>query len=269
MLKTRILTALVIAPIALLGLFYLSASNFKWFLLLILLVSGWEWANFARLQSPGRIIYAGGLGALFFVSSDFLVPWLAAAVLWWVTALWLIAHYPSQSARWQRPDVIGLIGVVTLIPCGASLVWLKAQSDAATVLLLLLVLIWSADIGAYFVGRRFGQRKLLPNVSPGKSVEGLVGGLVIAVIAGFATLELMPKVDGRALGYAGWLWLFLGIGLISVLGDLTLSMFKRSRGIKDSSQLLPGHGGFLDRLDSVFSAAPIYCGLLYLTASFK
>ena len=77
MLKTRILTALVIAPIALLGLFYLSASNFKWFLLLILLVSGWEWANFARLQSPGRIIYAGGLGALFFVSSDFLVPWLA------------------------------------------------------------------------------------------------------------------------------------------------------------------------------------------------
>ena len=147
--------------------------------------------------------------------------------------------------------------------------WLKTQSDAATVLLLLLVLIWAADIGAYFVGRRFGQRKLLPNVSPGKSVEGLVGGLVIAVIAGFATLELMPKVDGRALGYAGWLWLFLGIGLISVLGDLTLSMFKRSRGIKDSSQLLPGHGGFLDRLDSVFSAAPIYCGLLYLTASLK
>ncbi|MDC3328278.1 phosphatidate cytidylyltransferase, partial [Pseudomonadales bacterium] len=182
---------------------------------------------------------------------------------------WLIAHYPSQSARWQRPDVIGLIGVVTLIPCGASLVWLKTQSDAATVLLLLLVLIWAADIGAYFVGRRFGQRKLLPNVSPGKSVEGLVGGLLIAVIAGFATLELMPKVDGRALGYAGWLWLFLGIGLISVLGDLTLSMFKRSRGIKDSSQLLPGHGGFLDRLDSVFSAAPIYCGLLYLTASLK
>ena len=269
MLKTRILTALVIAPIALLGLFYLSASNFKWFLLLILLVSGWEWANFARLQSLGRIIYASGLGALFFVSSDFLVPWLVAAVLWWVTALWLIAHYPSQSARWQRPDVIGLVGVVTLIPCGASLVWLKTQSDAATVLLLLLVLIWSADIGAYFVGRRFGQRKLLPNVSPGKSVEGLVGGLVIAVIAGFATLELMPKVDGRALGYAGWLWLFLGIGFISVLGDLTLSMFKRSRGIKDSSQLLPGHGGFLDRLDSVFSAAPIYCGLLYLTASFK
>ena len=92
---------------------------------------------------------------------------------------------------------------------------------------------------------------------------------MIAVIAGFATLELMPKVDGRALGYAGWLWLFLGIGFISVLGDLTLSMFKRSRGIKDSSQLLPGHGGFLDRLDSVFSAAPIYCGLLYLTASLK
>ena len=269
MLKTRILTALVIAPIALLGLFYLSASNFKWFLLLILLVSGWEWANFARLQSLGRIIYASGLGALFFVSSDFLVPWLVAAVLWWVTALWLIVQYPSQSARWQRPDVIGLIGVVTLIPCGASLVWLKTQSDAATVLLLLLVLIWAADIGAYFVGRRFGQRKLLPNVSPGKSVEGLVGGLLIAVIAGFATLELMPKVDGRALGYAGWLWLFLGIGFISVLGDLTLSMFKRSRGIKDSSQLLPGHGGFLDRLDSVFSAAPIYCGLLYLTASFK
>jgi len=269
MLKTRILTALVIAPIALLGLFYLSVPNFKWFLLLILMVSGWEWANFARLQSLGRVVYASGLGALFFVSSDFLMPWLAAAVLWWITALWLIIQYPSQSMRWQRPDVIGLIGVVTLIPCGLSLVWLKAQSDAATVLLLLLILIWAADIGAYFVGRRFGQRKLLPNVSPGKTVEGLVGGLLIAVTAGFATLEMMPEVDGRALGYGGWLLLFVSVGLISVIGDLTLSMFKRSRGIKDSSQLLPGHGGFLDRLDSLFSAAPIYCGVLYLTASLK
>ena len=266
MLKTRILTALVIAPIALLALFYLSASNFKWFLLLVLFVSGWEWANFARLQSLGRVIYASGLGAMFFASSDFLMPWIVAAIVWWGAALWLIVQYPSQSALWRRPEVIGLIGVVTLIPCGASLVWLKAQSDAATVLLLLLVLIWAADIGAYFVGRRFGQRKLLPKVSPGKSVEGLVGGLVIAVIAGFATLELMPKVDGRALGQAGWMLLFLGIGFISVLGDLTLSMFKRSRGVKDSSQLLPGHGGFLDRLDSLFSAAPIYCGVLFWTA---
>ena len=83
MLKTRILTALVIAPIALLGLFYLSVPNFKWFLLLILMVSGWEWANFARLQPLGRVVYASGLGALFFVSSNFLMPWLAAAVLWW------------------------------------------------------------------------------------------------------------------------------------------------------------------------------------------
>lgn len=269
MLKTRILTALVIAPIALLGLFYLSVPNFKWFLLLILLVSGWEWANFARLQPLARIAYASGVGALFFVSSHFLILWLAGAGLWWITALWLIGQYPSQSARWQRPAVIGLIGLVTLIPAGASLMWLKVQSDAATVLLLLLILIWAADIGAYFVGRRFGLRKLLPNVSPGKSVEGLVGGLVIAVIAGFATLELMPKVDGRALGYAAWLMLFLGIGLVSVLGDLTLSMFKRGRGIKDSSQLLPGHGGFLDRLDSLFSAAPIYCSALYLAASLK
>ena len=267
MLKTRILTALVIAPIALWGLFYLSAPNFKWFLLVILLVSGWEWANFARFQPLGRVVYASVLGALFFVSSDLLALWLGAAMVWWIIALWLIVKYPVQSARWQRPDVIGLIGIVTLIPCGLSLLRLKAQSDAATLVLLLFILIWAADIGAYFVGRRFGQKKLLPNVSPGKSVEGLAGGLVIAVIAGFGTLQMMPPVDGRGLGQGGWLLLFVGIGLISVLGDLTLSMFKRSRGIKDSSQLLPGHGGFLDRLDSLFSAAPVYCGVLYLTDS--
>ena len=148
MLKTRILTALVIAPIALLGLFYLSASNFKWFLLVVLLVSGWEWANFARFQQWGRVLYAGILGTLFYFSADLLLLGLGVAMIWWLIALWLICKYPVQTTLWQRPEVLCVIGVVTLVPCGLSLLWLKGQGDADTVILLLLILLWAADSGA-------------------------------------------------------------------------------------------------------------------------
>jgi len=125
-------------------------------------------------------------------------------------------------------------------------------------------LIWSADIGAYFVGRRFGQRKLLPAVSPGKSMMGLLGGLITAMLLGAMAIGVMIDDELREAPLF-WLSMFLMVALISVLGDLTVSMLKRNRGIKDSSGLLPGHGGFLDRLDSLFSAAPFFCGLLMLS----
>jgi phosphatidate cytidylyltransferase len=152
--------------------------------------------------------------------------------------------------------------VIALVPCGVSLNVLKSTPQAESLIVLLLMLIWSADIGAYFVGRRFGQRKLLPAVSPGKSVEGLFGGLAVTLIVGLLLTVTVAPIAQMPVPAALWGFVFVVIALVSVLGDLTLSMFKRIRGIKDSSQLLPGHGGILDRLDSLYSSAPLFAVLV-------
>ena len=123
---------------------------------------------------------------------------------------------------------------------------------------MLFFLIWGADIGAYFTGKAIGKHKLAPDVSPGKSIEGLVGGAVVALI--IAVLMLLWLGRPSLVTWDGAMFMFgcFGIILVSVLGDLALSMFKRFRGIKDSSALLPGYGGFLDRIDSLLSAAPLF-----------
>jgi len=264
MLKTRILTALVIAPIALAGLFALPAAEFRWFILLILAVCGWEWGNFCRFSPTSRWIYGILIATVFYLSSSYTNLWLVIAAISWGLALLLILRYPSQSDVWRLPATQSVIGFMILVPAGTSLLALKYSQLGNQWILLLLVLIWSADIGAYFVGRRFGQRKLLPAVSPGKSMMGLLGGLITAMLLGAMAIGVMIDDELREAPLF-WLSMFLMVALISVLGDLTVSMLKRNRGIKDSSGLLSGHGGSLDRLDSLFSAAPFFCGLLMLS----
>ena len=176
MLRTRILTALIIAPAALAAIFLLSVEDFRWFILGLVVLSGWEWANFIRLGTLGRWLYGFGLGVLLYTTGDLLQMWMALAGLWWLIALALILKFPEQPEFFKRREILAGLGVIALVPCGVSLNVLKSTPQAESLIVLLLMLIWSADIGAYFVGRRFGQRKLLPAVSPGKSVEGLFGG---------------------------------------------------------------------------------------------
>ncbi len=183
---------------------------------------------------------------------------LLAGALWWLTALFLVVRYPAATGAWSSVAARSLIGIFVLVPAWTGLLVLKSGPDSNYLILLLFILIWGADIGAYFAGRAFGLAKLAPRVSPGKSWAGFYGGLfsamVIAVIASwvFGKPDLVsPRGLAFLLGCAF-------VVMVSVLGDLAESMFKRHRGVKDSSNLLPGHGGFLDRIDSLLSAGPVF-----------
>lgn len=155
-----------------------------------------------------------------------------------------------------------LFGLLILLPAWYGLVWLKGQPNGLWLILALMVLVWAADIGAYFAGKTWGKRKLAPRVSPGKSIEGLLGGVAVTqLLTLIALLYLGWGLTSVLLGQLGALL----VVLFSVVGDLTESMFKRDQGMKDSSNLLPGHGGVMDRIDSLTAAIPVFslCWLLF------
>ncbi|HSH49887.1 MAG TPA: phosphatidate cytidylyltransferase [Halomonas sp.] len=258
MLKQRILTALWLLVVAGVGLFALSGSAFAAFTAGIVLLASWEWANLAGLSAPGKRLLAvaamAGILVFMHASGSALASWpLWLAAAGWLINLYWVVGYPRRIEQWSSMTLRLLMGLWVLVAAWVALNVLREMG--AVWLLYVLLVVWGADIGAYFVGRRFGKRKLAPRVSPGKTWEGVAGGVAVtALLAG---------------GYAAWLGLGVVGGLLllavtvtvvlaSVLGDLLESMLKRYRGIKDSSQLLPGHGGVLDRIDSLTAAAPLF-----------
>ncbi|HEY6611803.1 MAG TPA: phosphatidate cytidylyltransferase [Pseudomonas sp.] len=265
MLKQRIITALIMLPIALIGFFWLQGGGFALFVAAVVCVGAWEWARLAGLEAqPLRLAYAGAVALLLF--GLYQAPQLAGlvlalAVLWWLAAIGLVLGYPASSRAWQALPVRLAIGLLILLPAWQGLLLLKQWPDGNSLILAVMLLVWTADIGAYFSGRRFGRRKLAVQVSPGKSWEGVYGGLAacllltlaVGLCRDWAARELMMALLGAGL-----------VVLISVVGDLTESMFKRQAGIKDSSNLLPGHGGVLDRIDSLTAAVPMFAVLLWL-----
>lgn len=263
MLRQRIITGVIIAPIALACVFLLPPFYFSLFVGAVLVVAAWEWGNLGELNDINRIIYAVtvglGMAAASFVPAE---PVIAFGMAWWLIALFLVYRFPKLEDVWGEQPIVLALGFWIMIPGWAALDTLKQLPDSAYLISLLFLMIWGADIGAYFSGRTFGQRKLAPNVSPGKSWEGVIGGVVTSVvIAVLMSLWYGAPSLSTSVGLAFLLTAVL-IALISVLGDLTMSMFKRHRGVKDSSNLLPGHGGFLDRIDSLLSATPAFT--LYL-----
>ena len=259
MLKQRIITALIIAPIAIACVFFLPLPGFSLFIGLMITIAAWEWANLADYSGYSRFVYSGFIALLLGLSwytPPLLV--LAPAIAWWSLAFVLVLNYPEMTKVWSHKITRSLIGVVMLVPGFVALIQLKQQVDSNFLILLLFFLIWGADIGAYFTGRAFGKSKLAPDVSPGKSWAGVWGGLATSLLISIGMALWIGKPDlfsGRGAAFVG---LCLFVVVVSVLGDLTISMFKRYRGVKDSSQLLPGHGGLLDRIDSMLSAGPIF-----------
>lgn len=268
MIKQRILTALVLAVVVLGAVFLLPLNLFALGAGAVVVIGAREWGNLAALSDVAQWLYALLVAAvlllLYQAPIDRIQPWvLSGALLFWLWASWLILRYPRGRGfhgRYQRL----LIGLAVLVPAWLALVGLKALPAGPLALLMLLVLVWGADTGAFFAGKRYGRRKMIPTVSPGKTVEGLLGGLatcvVVGVLAGFG-LELPP------LQLVYLVALSLLTCLAAVFGDLFESLFKRERGIKDSGALLPGHGGILDRIDSLTAAAPVFLlGLYWLPA---
>jgi phosphatidate cytidylyltransferase len=266
MLRQRILTALVMAPVAIGCLFFLPPIGFAIFVGLVLTIGAWEWANFAGIGSVGRYVYGAFVGCLLLVT--YFLPGqyiLILGCLWWIASFFFMTRYPAATELWSGPVGVSIIGLFVLVPGFVALLTLKALDHANFLILLLFFLIWGADIGAYFTGRALGKHKLAPAVSPGKTWEGFFGGLLIAFCIGIGMLvwQGYPALSDASS------WVFLGglivVIMVSVLGDLVMSMFKRNRGVKDSSNLLPGHGGILDRIDSLLSAGPVFALLVSMT----
>ncbi|MFG6138399.1 phosphatidate cytidylyltransferase [Halomonas sp. B23F22_10] len=258
MLKQRILTAAWLAPLALVGLFGLDGVAFALFTAAIVLLGAWEWANLAGLEAGARrlkpVLGLAVLMALLGLTGQHQASWvLWLGALGWLLNLRWVVGYPSRLEQWGSTGRRLAMGLWVLLP---AWVGFNALREAGGVwLLFVLLLVWGADVGAYFVGKSLGKRKLAPRVSPGKTREGVIGGLVVT--------ELLALVfaDWQALSFGATLALLAAtavVTLASVVGDLLESMLKRHRGIKDSSQLLPGHGGVLDRIDSLCAAVPLF-----------
>lgn len=272
--KQRIITAAILLPLAIGWLFFLSFEYFALASALLFFLASREWARFCKVDN--QVLFALSytiilLLSYFFIPITglidgqinlFLASILGASVIWWITALGMVIKYPGHERWWQNSLAIQwLFGICTLLPFFWALVALRSyqyQQDSAVgswALLFVMSLVWLADSGAYFVGKNFGKNKLLPAVSPNKTIEGLMGGvacsLALAVIVTVMTHTSMRQSIAIIVSSVFAV-------LASVLGDLSESLFKREAGIKDSGSMLPGHGGVMDRIDSLTAALPIF-----------
>lgn len=255
MLRQRVITALVLIPLLLGALFVLPRSGGAIAIGLLFLAGAYEWGGFfGNGGLPQRVAYATTalvvIAVLFILAGDPQVLKLVAALatLFWVGSLVLIARYPLRIPT-AAVVVTGLAAISFAAVClmRLHLDWQRGPE----LLLFIFVLVWAADIGAFFTGRAIGRRKLAPAVSPGKTWEGVFGGMLLAALAAV----------GGSLWFGhqpAWFPLCVAVAAISVVGDLTVSIFKRNAGLKDSGSIFPGHGGVLDRVDSITAAGPVF-----------
>jgi phosphatidate cytidylyltransferase len=250
----RILTAAVLVGLALGTLLWLPPWVTVAGLTLLALAGAWEWSAFLLPPSRSwRIAYVLLVAVLLWLVWRFCATpeardaVLAVAVVWWLGALVWIVFAPRRVSTWSA----AVAGLLALVPSWLALVWLRTAPDGPQWVLFALVLVWVADIGAFFFGRRFGRVRLAPEVSPGKTWEGVLGGITVSVlvaIAGSRWFHVSP---------ATFVPLCLATVGFSIVGDLTESLLKRFAGMKDSGSVFPGHGGVMDRIDSVTGAAPV------------
>jgi phosphatidate cytidylyltransferase len=257
MLKQRIITAAILIPITLLIVIYFPPLPFALVTLALVLGAAWEWSALMQLRRTSqRVAYL--MLMLFCAYAVLFIPvvyLLSLAFVWWVLAALLVTSYPQGVSYWQHHFTRGAMGALILIPCWGAVNFIRNQHEGLFILFYLFALIWGADIAAYFAGKQWGKNKLLPEVSPGKSWQGFIAALLYGVL--FAAV--FSWFAGVSVGVLFWA-LLLSIMTISfsVIGDLTESMIKRLVGVKDSGTILPGHGGLLDRIDSLTAAAPTF-----------
>ncbi len=280
MLKYRLISAFVLIPVVIAALFLLPPMGFAIATLVVCVLAAWEWGQLSGFVSRSQRVWLALLCGLLLALMLFFLPIYQAPVSvplvegalwaslgWWVVALLLVLFYPNSATFWRHSKTLRLVfGLLTIVPFFWGMVALRAwhydanHYSGALWLLYVMFLVWGADSGAYMFGKMFGKHKLAPKVSPGKTWQGFIGGLFTAAIISWiygacADLNVAPVT---------LLTCSIVAALASVLGDLTESMFKREAGIKDSGHLIPGHGGILDRIDSLTAAVPVFACLLLL-----
>lgn len=269
MLRQRVVTALVMAGLFLAAVIFLPQVVLATLFGVLILGGGWEWSRLACWESTlSRIGFVAALAfslvALFLhldlaaqPARERVQPVLGLACLWWSFALLWVKSYPASAALWSNRFMRSLIGLMVLVPAWTAAVYLLSYPRGGLLLVVMVVIVAAADIGAYFAGKALGKHKLAPAVSPAKTWEGFWGGQVSAAIVAVLLWAALPA-QGAHISLWTVLFVVLATAIASVLGDLTVSMVKRESGAKDSGSLLPGHGGMLDRLDSLCGAAPVY-----------
>ncbi len=259
----------------------LPVQYFAWALVAVFLIAAKEWGRIIDSQCHvTQWSFTVTVGILL-VALNLIVPaetiWLrgqihpiyfavmAIGAMWWALSLLLVLTYPKSAKLWQNnPMLKSMFGQLTLVPCFVALIALKSISSqlspyyGASLVFLVMLVVWAADSGAYFVGKAIGKTKLMPAVSPAKTLEGLMGGLATTLVVAAGVMYVSPEQE---LGLVITVTIF--VALISALGDLSESMFKRAACIKDSGTILPGHGGVLDRIDSLTAALPVFT-LIYI-----
>lgn len=265
MLKQRIISALCLAAVLLVFLFAPVPASLVFFAVVIS-IAAWEWAGLSDFAGIYRILYAAFVagvitcawlwvsqgGGMNVVLVRDVLAWACAG--WAILMLWVIG-YPGSAGIWGGRASRLFLGLLVIVPAWIGLAYLRLENSGSWLILYVIALVACADVGAYFAGRALGKHKLAPSVSPGKTLEGLAGGLLsVCAFALIVSFYALPTFATQA----AFMALSVATGLASVLGDLVESMVKRHRGIKDSSNLLPGHGGFMDRIDSLSAAIPVF-----------
>jgi phosphatidate cytidylyltransferase len=272
MLKKRLITAIILIPLFVIFLLLSSPRVFACVLIAFLMIGAWEWSGFMGLTAKWmRALYCLLIVACIFALAPFLPSMLTLTPVFWLLATLFIACYPLGSKLWGKSILVrALLGVLIFIPTFYSLGLLRNSDMFGTpagryITLFLFVLIWCADSGAYFAGKLWGKNKLAPRVSPGKTWQGLAGALLATILLSPILYYLFPAPRPP-------LWLMIPLCVVtilfSVVGDLFESMLKRNVGLKDSGTIFPGHGGLLDRIDSLTAAAPIFTVGCFLILKF-
>ena len=269
MLKQRVLTALLLLPLAMAAIFALPAQWFPVLLALILLGGSWEYRRLSGLsgQASGYLLMLIQTVILALAyryrgqwDNDILMLMSISCAAWLLMFVRLLLYRPDTCPDRSYRAVSFFTAILSISTGWFAISWIRLQPEGSWLILLLLLIVWAADTGAYFAGKTFGKKKLAAHISPGKTQAGLLGGLIAAPLLALLATNLMPVPHVEAVSL---ILLSLVTALVSVAGDLMISLHKRISGLKDSGNLLPGHGGILDRLDSLLAAAPFYAlGLL-------
>jgi phosphatidate cytidylyltransferase len=264
MLKTRVITAIVLLAVLVPVTLFAPVGAFGALIAFVVVFAAWEWARLLKLGGVGPVVYAL-VAALALVLSTYLgvapKSLLQMAAIFWVLAgPFALLRKPQLAAGAWRSFLL-FAGVVVFVACWHALV--AARTVGVAFVLSLLLVVWLADIGAYFAGKALGRHKLAPSISPGKTWEGAIGGWVAVIVIGSiaaVTLVFAPTLFTAFVEHLGWARALVALTVLvafSVIGDLFESLLKRQAGVKDSSGLLPGHGGVLDRIDALLPVLPI------------
>lgn len=259
MFKQRLVTSLILIPIVLFSLFYAPSIVWTGLVAAMILACGWEWLQLIPLQeNRAKLAFMAALIVAMVLIQYFMDYWLIIGLCCWMAIIFAELSFPKSQCYWGKPSVVATLALALLPLAFQSLVLLYQEPQGKFLFLYLLLVVWAADIGAYLAGKLWGKHKLIPKVSPGKSLEGVFGGLALAL-----TIAYIGYLYFKPIWISSWFILALLMIVISIAGDLFISMLKRRVGLKDTGSLIPGHGGFLDRLDSLIAVAPLfYFGLM-------